>query len=150
MDWVAPKDLYETAKDASALSKEAASQEEEEGEEKQLTDSDANEDRGSGPDISDESDMETADWKENDINHSMNEVEGNDSDEDDVASLDSISDDDQDMEEEGEGEGDKSEDESDFESELPDSLATTSQKTKAEKQAHQSNDVKEGKTVFIR
>lgn len=169
VDWVVPKDLYETAKDTSTLYKEEddkeeeeagevgeedKEEEEEESESRQLKDSANNEDSGSGPDscsddIDDESDMETTDRKENDNSDSRNEVEGNGSDEDDVTSLESISDDDQEMEEE-EGEENGTEDESDSEDELPVSLATTSPKSKDKKQAHQSNDVKEGKTVFIR
>ena len=150
VDWVVPKDLYETAKDTGAVCDK-----EEQGElaGKEHSDSTDNEEYESGPEsnigVDDESRMETTNRKETDLRQ---EMDNNDSDDDDVTTLEVASEDEEEEggeeegeEEEGEEEG-SSEDESN--NDLTASTATTPQRKK--KKASQRSDVQEGKTIFIR
>ena len=170
VDWVVPKDLYETAKDT-----EAVCDIEEQGElaGKEHSDSTDNEEYESGPEsnigVDDESRMETTNRKETDLRL---EMDNNDSDEDDVTTLQVASEDEEEEEEEeeegGEEEGEEEEEEEEGEEEegeeegeeeegssedesnndLTASTATTPQRKK--KKASQRSDVQEGKTIFIR
>ena len=152
MDWVVPKDLYETAKDTGTVCDKE--EEQEELAVKEHGDSTDNEEYESGPEsnigVDDESSMETTNRKETDLRQ---EMDNNDSDEDDVTSLEVASEDEEEEEgEEGEEEEEGVEEEGSSEDEsnndLTASTATTPQRKK--KKAPQRSDVQEGKTIFIR